>query len=523
MLINLTVDSYYEYFLTLLGWIISNGIWDLMVDTGIFAIPFLAHIIRLFIKAREQGDDEGNKGKLLAAWLENSVYGSLIVMIFTCVPLFDVSYATLQFDTDRMKECGYTVRKPTDLGMKGLSSELSGQKASLPLWWAFVYTVGKGVTHGAIATIPCKPDLRQLRFDVQHTRIKSPIMRQEIQQFAEDCFIPARAKIRRQKIELDEAQSHDLDWIGSSLLLNTPGFYDVYRAKTPQPFWPYELPRDDALPNTGNGGYPSCKIWWSDPNVGLRQRIIEMVDDDVFLQLRKAISEDSYNNGVETVVRSIVRPVNLQISSGESVYRGYASHIGYTGINDALTQQVGDAVSGVGSVLGIAVGGGLATPGFDSMKQALPMIQGLISLAVIIAMPVVTIIGLYGIRVIMAITFVQVGIFFLSFWWELARWLDTWMLETLYNSDTHSSAAAYAGFMHGNYAGLLNSKDDSIMKLVLITMFIIFPALWFAMMSWAGLKVGGEVAKAISDSGNSGVKNTTDSGVNKTANIAMKK
>ncbi|OOF43934.1 conjugal transfer protein TraG [Rodentibacter trehalosifermentans] len=480
MFINLTIDSYYEYFLTLLGWIISNGIWDLMVDTGAFAIPFLAHLIRLFAKAREQGDDEGNKGKLLATWLENAVYGSFIVMVFTCLPLFNVSYNTLQFDTARMKECGYTVIKPSNSGMKGLSSELSGQTASLPLWWAFVYTVGKGFSYGAVATIPCKPDLRQLRFDVQHTRIQSPVLRQEIQQFAEDCFLPSRAKIKRQKIDLDEAQSRDLDWIGSSLLVNTPGFYDVYRAKTPQPFWPYELPRDDALPNTGNGGYPSCKVWWADPNVGLRQRIIDTVDDDVFLQLRKAVSDDLYADGVETVIRSIVRPNNLKVSNGDPVYMGYGKSTGVDGVYNYVM-----------SGLGIGFTSFVSFPAFDAMRQSLPMVQGLLSLAIIVAMPLIMVIGLYSVRAMITLTFVHIGIFFLSFWWELARWLDTWLIEVLYNSDTHS---------RWNLAGLVNERDDTILKLVIATMFFILPALWFGMMSWAGVRAGSALTNAISSS-----------------------
>lgn len=523
MFINLTVDSYYEYFLTLLGWIISNGIWDLMVDTGAFAIPFLAHLIRLFAKAREQGDDEGNKGKLLAAWLENAVYGSFIVMVFTCLPLFNVSYNTLQFDTARMKECGYTVRKPTDLGMKGLSSELTGQSASLPLWWAFIYTAGKGFTHGAVATIPCKPDLRQLRFDVQHTRIKSPVLRQEIQQFAEDCFLPSRAKIRRQKIDLDEAQSRDLDWIGSSLLVNTPGFYDIYRAKTPQPFWPYELPRDDALPNTGNGGYPSCKVWWADPNVGLRQRIIDTVDDDIFLQLRKAISSELYNSGVETIVRSVVRPSNLYVSGGEPIYQGYGGNIVGAGGEYAPVQWVKNALAGTISAAGIAVADVAALPGFDAMREALPMVQGLLSLAIIIAMPIVMIMGLYSVKVMMTLTFVQFGLFFLSFWWELARWLDTWLIDTLYNRNTYSSSETWReAALNWNFSGILNEKDGLIVKLVIATMFFILPALWFGMMSWAGLKVGGELAGAISKSGNSTVNQQTQKGVDKGINEIRK-
>jgi hypothetical protein len=44
---------------------------------------------------------------------------------------------------------------------------------------------------------------------------------------------------------------------------------------------------------------------------------------------------------------------------------------------------------------------------------------------------------------------------FLTFWWELARWLDSWLMEALYSSDTHS---------RWNAAGFQNSSDDLIMN-----------------------------------------------------------
>ncbi|MBF4190089.1 conjugal transfer protein TraG N-terminal domain-containing protein, partial [Serratia ureilytica] len=56
---------------------------------------------------------------------------------------------------------------------------------------------------------------------------------------------------------------------------------------------------------------------------------------------------------------------------------------------------------------------------------------------------------------------------FLTFWWELARWLDSWLLEALYGSDTHS---------RWNVAGFQNSTDDLIMNLVMGCMFLVLPA-----------------------------------------------
>jgi hypothetical protein len=66
-------------------------------------------------------------------------------------------------------------------------------------------------------------------------------------------------------------------------------------------------------------------------------------------------------------------------------------------------------------------------------------------------------------------TFAQFGLMFLNFWWELARWLDGWLIQMLYNSDTHDS---------WNLLGLQNTQDDLIIQFVLGAMFIVLPAFW---------------------------------------------
>ncbi|ERT12455.1 hypothetical protein O185_14070 [Photorhabdus temperata J3] len=32
--------------------------------------------------------------------------------------------------------------------------------------------------------------------------------------------------------------------------------------------------RDNGRPKTGQGGYPSCKVWWSMAKTGLRTRVL---------------------------------------------------------------------------------------------------------------------------------------------------------------------------------------------------------------------------------------------------------
>ena len=56
----MTANSYFEYVLTLLGWLVNNGVWQTLTATGLFALPLLAKLVALWLKARGQGADEGN-------------------------------------------------------------------------------------------------------------------------------------------------------------------------------------------------------------------------------------------------------------------------------------------------------------------------------------------------------------------------------------------------------------------------------------------------------------------------------
>ncbi|MCC8460001.1 conjugal transfer protein TraG N-terminal domain-containing protein, partial [Photorhabdus aegyptia] len=136
---------------------------------------------------------------------------------------------------------------------------------------------------------------------------------------------------------------------------------------------------------------------------------------------------------------------------------------------------------------GVSLGSLAAFPAFDAMRQALPMVQAVILMAVTIILPLIIVFAVYEYKTVITLTFVMFALNFLTFWWELARWLDSWLLEALYGSDTHS---------RWNMAGFQNSTDDIIMSFVMGTMFIVLPALWMSALSWAGVKVGGVIENA---------------------------
>ena len=104
-----TVDSYLEYFLTLLGWILNNGIFALFVGTGLWLIPVIALVIKTWRDVAKQGDDEGEKGELLIRWLSIEILMAMLVIVLTLAPMIPVNLNNIEYNVDRSKQCGYRI------------------------------------------------------------------------------------------------------------------------------------------------------------------------------------------------------------------------------------------------------------------------------------------------------------------------------------------------------------------------------------------------------------------------------
>ncbi|QTF09651.1 conjugal transfer protein TraG [Brenneria izadpanahii] len=476
-------NSYLEYFLTLLGWLINNGLWELLVSTGLFVLPLLFRVVGIWLKVREEGDDEGNKGMLSLPRIENLLYVAFFVMIACCLPLINVSLDTIKYDSSRASTCGtWTPKKPGDTGYANIVSSMNGQAAKVPVWWLVVHKLSKGITQAAVASIPCRPDLRQVRFEVQHSRVNNPALAKELQDFTNDCYALALYtwQNRDQGQTTDKTTLRDIEWLGSSTFLNG-GYYATLQSKTPRSSFPWNDSRDSGRPNTGRGGYPTCSEWWSSADTGLEARVLKQVDSGVLLRMSAALkmmgqSDADYK---EAVVRRLVSPDNLTVSQGGRAYAGYGGNADFT---------LDNSINRLASLGGTALGSLAAFPAFDAMRQALPMVQAVLLMAIYVMIPLILAFAAYEYKTVITVTFVIFALNFLTFWWELARWLDSWLLEALYSSDTHS---------RWNVAGFQNSADDLIMNLVMGTMFIVLPAVWLGALSWAGLSVGVTLGNAI--------------------------
>ncbi|KAI3487367.1 hypothetical protein L1887_48743 [Cichorium endivia] len=338
-------------------------------DTGLFALPFCIIVIREWLKVRGEGADEGNKGVLSLARIETNIYVGYVVVAFFAVPAVNVSFDTLAFDQSRAQQCQYNLPKPADTGWNTTFSSLAGKSAQMPMWWAFMHALSKGLTNGAVAAIPCGTDLRQVRMEVNNTKINNPLLAQEIGDFTHDCYGPSRARLFMRQPDMgtkanDPQFLQDLSWIGSHFLLNTSGYYDTDYSKTPRTSWPYNASRDVGLPQvSGGGGYPTCKQWWSDSGVGLRDRIKDQVSPDLMTKMlgwAKWLSQDEVT---DSLVRQLVSPSN-QVKG--DVYTDYGGQINGTVWNGAAraTNDYGVLEDGDGDLHPAGTGSGcLSTAG----------------------------------------------------------------------------------------------------------------------------------------------------------------
>lgn len=473
-------SDYLEYYLTLAGWLINNGIWDMIADSGLFAVPFCIIIVREWLKVRGEGADEGNKGVLSLARIETHIYVGYVVVALCGIPVVNVSFSTLQFDQSRAQQCQFQLPSPSSTGWETSFSSLDGKSAQMPIWWAFMHALSKATTNGAVAAIPCGTDLRQMRMEVNNTRINNPLLAQEVADFTRFCYGPSRARFFMRQPDLGSVADNpetlqDLSWIGSRYFLGTSGYYDTDYSKTPRTAWPYNATRDAGLPEvSGGGGYPTCKQWWSDGGIGLKDRILEQVDPYLmtrFLGWASWLSDDQVQ---ESIIRQIVTP-RQQIDG--AVYSDYGGQVG--GQQTSLT----NGASRAAGYIGIALGSLAYFPAMDMVRQALPMVMAFLKMAMVICIPFVLIVGAYQLKVAMTMTVVFFALIFVDFWFQLARWVDSTILDAMYGS-----GSPYQNFNPA--LGLDNAAQDAILNFVMATMFIILPVFWLTALGWAGMSVG---------------------------------
>ncbi len=518
----MAVSGYLELITSLLSWHLYSAIWGILVGTGIVLIPFAAMIIGNLIDVQTKSNIKGNAGVYALKKTEVDIYMALAVILIACQPLVaistnDVVYTTYACDgvdpvrTSIEKKLGSTSTKYDRIATTTL---VDGSEIRVPVWWAFTNNLFRGVTAEAITSIPCELDVAGASIATENMRILYPGLHKETLEFAQNCWVPAANKFSRESPDLSAEGSlnssyrspygaryvrRDVSWPGSHIFNRLPGYYDTIKSGVPVKRISYEPSRDGARQAAAyaEGGYPTCKDWWS------------QLKPDLVHTLTNHASYDS-SNGDDSLQDTIAQIIALHHASG-AIMPGYqiSDSKAYYMINGDAIQQKAVALTGqkitsdpaidtltarfkgdlkeAAADLGMLVNSASHYPAMLLAREAVPMVQALLMMLLVIALPFIVVFSKYSFSTIVTVTFIQFGVIFCSFLFALAYWLDNSLVTILFDEQTlmkESSAADRA-------------KD--VLNFMSATFYVAFPVLFMAIMSWAGIKVGEGMGNLMQD------------------------
>ncbi|MCO6550702.1 conjugal transfer protein TraG N-terminal domain-containing protein [Gilliamella sp.] len=493
--------SFFDYVTLSLAWLVNNGIWSIISSSGLFIVPFIFKMLSITINVMEDGELKGKHANVILTRLETYIYISMVVIFFACYPSIPLDIRVLHYEhsgfsaaidngkiTRQKMECSYAEISPESSSFKKNSILFNGQQIYVPIWWYFVHSLSSGFTQSVVTTLPCNTDLREIRTTISELAVKDPILKKEANEFYSFCFNPSFNKLSTELSKLPDDLISDVTWPGSSYYLNTPGYYDSFRAQTPQHRWPYDEQRDVGLtPGEGNTGYPSCKAWWSDSKNGLKKALIADINQQIKIESNEKSKTGNLNPNInkfsfwewltnskeelnEIVLRSVLNPKKM-LQSSDYLFVDYENR------DPSISEQVGSSIASVGAFFS-------SMSNFieiDALRQAAPMVQSILIMSIIILLPIIILIGGFEPKTIITLTFVLFSLIFLTFVWELARFLDSRLINIMYeNNAIH--------FMSDRW-----NINKSLVDIITSFVFIGFPLILLTSFSWAGVKTGNAI------------------------------
>lgn len=468
------------------GWLMFDKLFEVLAQSGLLYLPFLIMLIRNVIEAKKSGADEGNPAWLALKRTEIDGLIMIIVLTLAVVPVQTVTLSQVEYVRDSCSKSDPALAKSTTY--ENAFNTLNGEIAKVPVWWGLISSIGGGVTGAAMESLPCSTNWGSTVYEVSSQKITGPALQQELSQFVRDCYAPALSAAQSQGLVTD---ADDVSWVGSELLLNTPELYEKNYAMTPLKNFNVRPDAHSAYdPAVEGGGRPNCKAWWEGAggsggmNESLRARLLANVNPDVLdsarLKLTNLFGADP-TDAENGILKGIIE---------QSDVTGVA-----LGGNSELTTDKQFGAKGLGAAKGLAKVGmsfGILgdSAGREAIKMTVPMVVNFILMIVIILIPVALMLGLYNVGLVFQISVALFSLYFFRFLWGIAQWMEDklWMALT---SNIHvSTTSQISNAVFGGEPTELIFVQNSLYLLVF--------TIYFALMGWAGFKVG-EVSKAINE------------------------
>lgn len=486
----MSVDSYLELFTTLFGWHFYGIVWDVLVATGIVYLPFLGILIDHWRGSAEDAE-WGSAAPASLRKLELDLFLALAVVVLAGQPatLTPLSTSTLAYAppstlANPAPATATPASSRSTYGTSGFAG--SPETVNLPVWWYGVLATSSGLNHAIVAGLPSASSWRVVEQQARLATIEDPRIRQEVSTFYSECFVPARSKFEREAPidavvtrELASNGTADPEWMGSHIYRQISGYYDSLRPIEPVPGWSYVASRDTEYDSAAppEAGRPSCKQWWEDPTIGLRQKMLTQADktagglSGLVVAIAPTLAGETQKDALAKAVLSNAPPV---WSSNDLV----AHNVATTGVLGTAANLIKGGLAAGGVVTASA----LFSVSMTVLLQALPMIQALLLLGLYALLPFIVVMSRYSVGFLVT---AGLGLFSVKFWsvlWYLAMWVDQNLITSMY-PDSNVFLEI-----------LVNPGEHDVKRLLLnmlsTGMYLGLPLLWSGMMSWVSHYAG---------------------------------
>jgi hypothetical protein len=484
---------------TVIGIKLYDTLFNIAVAFGLVFLPLLFVFFRglsLFFEVKTLGDTTPYSIKKTGATLLLSYVLPLMLFVAPThrLDVTAITYKPVCSPTATVSQLGDTGTTYDDAFQK-----LDYGDIRLPLGMAFVLTGTSGLTNAAIVSLPCKTDVQAIQNTINTTHLPSALA-QQVTRFREECYAKARSQLDNQQLDRASYQDRlnkyggqaDLSWIGSHVLQElyyasifptspVPGFSDSAYSN---PYQEYNSKADIALPE---GGFPTCLAWWSDPQNGLQNQLVDLIQQhqpinshlgsislltEVNTWLAKAKTYSS--SGSEVTAEDVMAHGLLYDKGSESgfgrLYTGSLESSLYTGSGEerdwastAVTSGMAQAGQGVDAVFN--------TVKRAEIEQEVPILQAVLMAICLALGPVMLILGGYRLQVIFSYYFILASLIAITFIEKLIHYLELSLHESM----------SYGVYALENSAMLYN---------VFTNLYLYAPMIYFMLMSISGVQAG---------------------------------
>lgn len=473
---NIGVQSFPELFTMLIGWSLYDQLWTLLSQTGLAFLPFIGIVLRNIAKPYESQETKDAATTSLRR-MEIDVIGTLLIIFLGVSPFIPLNASMVSYTPVCQAKGANDSYHPGDTNTTWDSAfTLPQQDIRVPLWWYAVISVSEGFASSANTMVACVPNLRKMVTEVSMAEITDPSLKQELQQFELQCYIPARTQYLQdnqnnastlQSINNDRQQFgvDDTEWLGSHGFQDT--YYQNLRASQPVPGFQYDPNQDiNADTNKSNPpayGTPSCSDWWNDSENGLKTRLYDALPKTFSDEFPTFFANDP--NGIlkDDVIRRLVM-------NSDSGYQKGNNTVGDWGYSH-LAESLGSWFSQLSTY-----------PKLYAAAQAAPIIQALLLLMIYTFLPFALVFTGYKPSSFLTGAAILFSMIFWSFIWHLVSWTDTTLMNALYGDSWFAK----------------QSPSATLADMITGTLIIVAPIFWFSFMSAMGVAIGDVVARAFS-------------------------